>query len=336
MVRGPARRAARQGAGGAGIAVGAAGGGARRASTACSSTPGFDWRGAGCSMCLAMNQDRLEGPRDLRLLVEPQLQGPAGQPDRAHAAHEPGDGRGGRRRRRDRRRAGRSPAMAIEKITRDQRHRAAAARRQHRHRSHHSGAVPASRSRSKGWRNTCSRTIASRLMPRPGTHPISNRRYAGSVDPAGERELRLRLVARARAAGDPALGHPRGRRRVVLGDLLRQLGRARPAVLERVERGHGGADGAGRSATRHCALAGHRAERSAGGGVTATVTLPPAARESFLDGTWDATGMLLDRFEEVERSRPGCRTSAGGSSGGLKPRSASVAGIPGPTCTCRP
>ena len=22
---------------------------------------GFDWRGAGCSMCLAMNQDRLEG-----------------------------------------------------------------------------------------------------------------------------------------------------------------------------------------------------------------------------------------------------------------------------------
>jgi 3-isopropylmalate/(R)-2-methylmalate dehydratase small subunit len=30
------------------------------------------------------------------------------------------------------------------------------------------------------------------------------------------------------------------------------------------------------------------------------VTLPPAARESFLDGSWDATGQLLDRFEEVE------------------------------------
>ena len=30
------------------------------------------------------------------------------------------------------------------------------------------------------------------------------------------------------------------------------------------------------------------------------VALPPAARESFLDGTWDATGLLLDRFEEVE------------------------------------
>jgi 3-isopropylmalate/(R)-2-methylmalate dehydratase small subunit len=30
------------------------------------------------------------------------------------------------------------------------------------------------------------------------------------------------------------------------------------------------------------------------------VALPSAARESFLDGTWDATGLLLDRFEEVE------------------------------------
>ena len=30
------------------------------------------------------------------------------------------------------------------------------------------------------------------------------------------------------------------------------------------------------------------------------VSLPAAARESFLNGTWDATGMLLDRFEDVE------------------------------------
>ena len=41
-------------------------------------------------------------------------------------------------------------------------------------------------------------------------------------------------------------------------------------------------------------------ERLSGGGVTAVVTLPPTARESFLECTWDATGMLLDRFEEVE------------------------------------
>jgi 3-isopropylmalate/(R)-2-methylmalate dehydratase small subunit len=35
-------------------------------------------------------------------------------------------------------------------------------------------------------------------------------------------------------------------------------------------------------------------------GATHTIALSAAARESFLDGTWDATGLLLDRFEEVE------------------------------------
>jgi 3-isopropylmalate/(R)-2-methylmalate dehydratase small subunit len=30
------------------------------------------------------------------------------------------------------------------------------------------------------------------------------------------------------------------------------------------------------------------------------ITFPAAARDAFLDGTWDATALLLDRFEEVE------------------------------------
>jgi hypothetical protein len=30
------------------------------------------------------------------------------------------------------------------------------------------------------------------------------------------------------------------------------------------------------------------------------ITLPAAAREAFLEGTWDATALLLDRFEDVE------------------------------------
>jgi len=41
-------------------------------------------------------------------------------------------------------------------------------------------------------------------------------------------------------------------------------------------------------------------ETISGGTITAKATLPSAARESFLDGTWDATALLLDRFEEVE------------------------------------
>jgi 3-isopropylmalate/(R)-2-methylmalate dehydratase small subunit len=31
------------------------------------------------------------------------------------------------------------------------------------------------------------------------------------------------------------------------------------------------------------------------------IALPAAARESFLDGTWDATGLLLDRYQDVDR-----------------------------------
>ena len=39
---------------------------------------GFEWRRAGCSMCLGMNPDVLQPGRALRLDLEPQLRGPAG------------------------------------------------------------------------------------------------------------------------------------------------------------------------------------------------------------------------------------------------------------------
>ena len=39
-----------------------------------------------------------------------------------------------------------------------------------------------------------------------------------------------------------------------------------------------------------------------GGPITRPITLPAAARESFVAGTWDATALLLDRFEDVERT----------------------------------
>jgi 3-isopropylmalate/(R)-2-methylmalate dehydratase small subunit len=37
------------------------------------------------------------------------------------------------------------------------------------------------------------------------------------------------------------------------------------------------------------------------GSRTFATTMPAAAREAFLDGSWDATGLLLDRFDDVER-----------------------------------
>ena len=39
----------------------------------------------------------------------------------------------------------------------------------------------------------------------------------------------------------------------------------------------------------------------AAGTQTFPIALPAAAREAFLDGSWDATGLLLDRFEDVEK-----------------------------------
>ena len=30
------------------------------------------------------------------------------------------------------------------------------------------------------------------------------------------------------------------------------------------------------------------------------ISMPAAARDGFLDGSWDATGLLLERYEEVE------------------------------------
>lgn len=36
-----------------------------------------------------------------------------------------------------------------------------------------------------------------------------------------------------------------------------------------------------------------------GGGLVFPVGLPPGARESFMDGSWDATGLLLERYAEV-------------------------------------
>jgi 3-isopropylmalate/(R)-2-methylmalate dehydratase small subunit len=35
-------------------------------------------------------------------------------------------------------------------------------------------------------------------------------------------------------------------------------------------------------------------------GTPVPIALPEAARESFVKGTWDATGLLLERFDEVE------------------------------------
>ena len=39
--------------------------------------------------------------------------------------------------------------------------------------------------------------------------------------------------------------------------------------------------------------------RVTAGTASYDITLPAAAREAFMDGSWDATGLLLENFEQV-------------------------------------
>ncbi len=86
---------------------------------------GFDWREPGCSMCLAMNPDKLPPGRALRLDLEPQFRRPSGLQG-PHASGVTRDGGGCRDRRSLRRHprveinlslAGRSPGHLDQKAT---------------------------------------------------------------------------------------------------------------------------------------------------------------------------------------------------------------------------
>ena len=72
---------------------------------------GFEWREPGCSMCLAMNPDKLNARRALRLDLEPQFRGPPG----LQGPHASGfAGNGGRRR--DRRAFRRREGVAVRHV----------------------------------------------------------------------------------------------------------------------------------------------------------------------------------------------------------------------------
>ena len=72
---------------------------------------GFEWREPGCSMCLAMNPDKLRAAQVCASSSNRNFKGRQGSPTGPHAADEPGDGRrGGDRGRRHRR----ARAMLLE------------------------------------------------------------------------------------------------------------------------------------------------------------------------------------------------------------------------------
>ena len=134
----------------------------------------------------------------------------------------------------------------------------------------------------------------------PGSHPLSNPAYAGSS---------ILLVSANFGCGSSREHAPQAIRRwgirAVVGESFSEIffGNSVALGLPCLSASHADiewlmtlVEGAA-STVLSIDIAG---ETISGAGMTATVTLPAAARESFLEGTWDATGLLLDRFEEVE------------------------------------
>ena len=174
---------------------------------------GFEWRGAGCSMCLAMNPDRLEGREICASSSNRNFKGRQGSPTGRTLLMSPGDGRRGGNRRRGRRRAagavrrGGARMSRISTASRAARCRCAATT------STRIASSPRGSSRrvaSKGLE----RHVFADDRSRRRQHPFDDPALRGRARADREPQLRLRLVARARAAGAAALGHPGRRRRI--------------------------------------------------------------------------------------------------------------------------
>jgi 3-isopropylmalate/(R)-2-methylmalate dehydratase small subunit len=134
------------------------------------------------------------------------------------------------------------------------------------------------------------------------THPLSDERYAGAA---------ILLVNRNFGCGSSREHAPQAIRRrgirAVVGESFSEiffgnavaLGMpcvtASPADIDRVQHAVEDQPAAG-------LLLDLAAQQLRCGDLQIAIALPAAARESFLDGSWDATGLLLDRFEDVEQT----------------------------------
>ena len=209
---------------------------------------GFEWRLAGCSMCLGDEPRRARARRALRLDVQPELRGATG-PRRPHAPRQP------RRWPRPPRCTATSSTSGSSSASRCPREGASRGDRpgggarppRRRHRPDHPEAVPEADRAHRATGSSCSTTGATTrtASQRPGFE-LNRPEFARRVDPARRPQLRLRLVARARRVGAAGLRLRRRRRPVVRRHLPHERRQER-AGRDRAARRRGeAADGARR------------------------------------------------------------------------------------------
>lgn len=134
----------------------------------------------------------------------------------------------------------------------------------------------------------------------PGTHPVSDPRYQNAS---------ILLVNANFGCGSSREHAPQAIRRrgirAVVGESYSEIffGNSVALGMPCVTAAHEAIDGLMKAVTADPALVvaiDLATMRLTAGDRSFAIGLPPAARDSFLDGSWDATGLLLDRYEEVE------------------------------------
>ena len=133
-----------------------------------------------------------------------------------------------------------------------------------------------------------------------GTHPVSDPRYQGAA---------ILLVNANFGCGSSREHAPQAIRRrgicAVVGESFSEIffGNSVALGMPCVTAAHEAIDGLMKAVTADPTVVvtiDLADMRLSAGDRTCAIALPPAARDGFLDGSWDATGLLLDRYQDVE------------------------------------
>ncbi len=256
---------------------------------------GFEWRNAGCSMCLGMNDDKLKGREMSASTSNRNFIGRQGSPTGRTLLM--------------------SPAMAAA---------AALTRRGHR------------RAGDDEMSDSARRQVAGRGIPVPGNdidtdriiparflktvtneglglhafedarkqdpeHPFNQKAYEGASVLVGGHELRLRVLARARAGVAQAVGHQGHRGRLLRRDLLRQLHHARHPVPRPSPRTTcSGCSARSAAIPKQAVTVDVERQEVRVGDRVIPARIADGARNQLVSGAWNATGVLLDAGDAIE------------------------------------